>query len=60
MGLGREEQQGSVGIIRKGATITRGEIKARRKEFSVGCCAGGENAGGRTKRRGWLGCWNGG
>jgi hypothetical protein len=48
--LGREEEQGSGGITRKGAAITRGKIKEGRKKQREGRCDGGGGEGRGTKR----------
>ena len=59
--MGREEQQGSDEITRKGTAIIREEIKGERKKLRQRRHdGGGENEGGGGKKKGWLECWNGG
>jgi hypothetical protein len=59
--VGREEQQGSGEITRKGAAIIREEIKGERKKLRQRRHdGGGENEGGGVKKKGWLEYWNGG
>jgi hypothetical protein len=47
-------------MMREGATTAGDEIMEWRKGLREGGQDGAENEGGRTKRKGWLGCWNGG
>ena len=59
--MGREEQQGSDEITRKGAAIIREEIKGERKKLRQRRHDGGGGTRGEgLKKKGWLEYWNGG